>query len=176
MTMTGAIGQGIKKRQLEPSDRKKKVDKKAKQQVDIRSALGFELPNSSLPLSPPNPIDKDLCLLIQTSKLTSYRQRVLLALMQVPSGRFTTYAALAGFLASSPRAVGNALRNNPFAPRVPCHRVVAADHGIGGFGGSWGMAGEHVQEKIRLLRQEDVRVSVEDGKVIGVTWDNFASV
>ena len=173
--MTGVIEQGIKKRQLEPLDRKKQVHKKAKLQVDIRTALGLGLPKSSLSSGPPNPIDNDLCHLIQTSKLTSYRQRVLLALMQVPSGRFTTYAALAGFLTSSPRAVGNALRNNPFAPRVPCHRVVAADHGIGGFGGSWGMAGEHVQEKIKLLRQEGVRVSVETGKVVGVTWDNFAS-
>lgn len=40
--------------------------------------------------------------------------------------------AMSKFLESSPRAVGNAMRGNPFAPRVPCHRILAADRSIGG--------------------------------------------
>lgn len=40
--------------------------------------------------------------------------------------------AMAKALGSAPRAVGNAMRNNPFAPRVPCHRILAADRTIGG--------------------------------------------
>ncbi|GIL58171.1 hypothetical protein Vafri_13019 [Volvox africanus] len=50
-----------------------------------------------------------------------------------------------------------ALRRNPFAPLVPCHRVVAADLSIGGFSGAWGMAEPKVQRKKRLLEDEGVK-------------------
>jgi methylated-DNA-[protein]-cysteine S-methyltransferase len=68
------------------------------------------------------------------ARLTPFRRRVYLALLEVPRGRVTTYALLAKRVGcASARAVGGALRANPFAPDVPCHRVVAADLGIGGF-------------------------------------------
>ena len=69
--------------------------------------------------------------------------------------------------------MGNALRNNPFAPRVPCHRVVAADGGIGGFGGEWGVKGLHNGEKVRLLREEGVRVDGDDARMSGKVWTGF---
>ncbi|OBT59311.1 hypothetical protein VE04_00259 [Pseudogymnoascus sp. 24MN13] len=53
----------------------------------------------------------------------------------MPDGRVTTHGALARALKSSPRAVGNALRNNPFAPEVPCHRCVNASGYINGYDG-----------------------------------------
>ncbi|QQK48069.1 Winged helix-turn-helix transcription repressor DNA-binding [Penicillium digitatum] len=59
--------------------------------------------------------------------LTPYRRRVYRTLLSVPPGRWTTYSAMATYLGSSARAIGNAMRSNPFAPEVPCHRVVAAD-------------------------------------------------
>ncbi|KAJ6157853.1 Winged helix-turn-helix transcription repressor DNA-binding [Penicillium chermesinum] len=68
--------------------------------------------------------------------LTPYRRRVYRCLLSVPAGRWTTYAAMAKYLGSSPRAVGNAMRTNPFAPEVPCHRVLAADGTLGGYKGS----------------------------------------
>ena len=110
--------------------------------------------------------------LIHTSSLTPYRQRVLLALLQVPRGHYTTYAAMSNFLDSSARAVGNAMRNNPFAPKVPCHRVVAADGSIGGFGGEWGAEGKFAAEKKRLLRAEGVKFDGK-GKVVGSVWKGF---
>ena len=64
-------------------------------------------------------IPDDLRDLITKSGLTEFRQRVLLCLCQIPEGYYSTYLALSNHLASAPRAVGNALRNNPFAPRVP---------------------------------------------------------
>ncbi|KFY15546.1 hypothetical protein V492_01910 [Pseudogymnoascus sp. VKM F-4246] len=45
-------------------------------------------------------------------------QRVYALLVQIPSGRITSYKSLSDALNSSPRAIGGALRNNPFAPEV----------------------------------------------------------
>lgn len=50
-----------------------------------------------------------------------------------------------------------ALKRNPYAPTVPCHRVIAASLDIGGFTGSWGMGCESVQKKRELLAGEGVR-------------------
>lgn len=59
-------------------------------------------------------------------KVTEYQTRVYSLLQQIPEGKVTTYAAMSKALNSSPRAVGGALRNNPFAPEVPCHRCIAS--------------------------------------------------
>ncbi|KFY33204.1 hypothetical protein V494_07814 [Pseudogymnoascus sp. VKM F-4513 (FW-928)] len=67
--------------------------------------------------------------------VTEFQERVYTLLTQIPEGRVTTYGALARALNSSPRAVGNALRNNPFAPEVPCHRCVNASGYINGYNG-----------------------------------------
>ena len=150
-------------------------------QSDIRSSMIRATSTSApgkqvdLPSPPATPalIDVELRQLIDSSELSFFRQRVLLALCQVPPGRFTTYAAMSDYLSSGPRAVGNALRNNPFAPRVPCHRVVASGGGIGGFGGEWGAQGKHTPEKVKLLKQEGVRVSKKGERVLGQVWNGF---
>ena len=80
--------------------------------------------------------------------ITEFQRRVYLALLDVPTGSLITYGELALKVGcKSPRAVGNALHKNPFAPLVPCHRVVLANGEIGGYA-----FGE--QEKLRLLREE----------------------
>lgn len=63
---------------------------------------------------------------------TLFRQRVWQALLAIPAGESRTYGDLAHELASSPRAVGQAVGDNPIPIVIPCHRVVAA-HGLGGF-------------------------------------------
>lgn len=67
----------------------------------------------------------------------------------IPRGRAMTYAQVARAIGkpNAMRAVGNALNRNPFAPRVPCHRVVRSDGTIGGF--AHGTA-----KKKALLRKE----------------------
>jgi O-6-methylguanine DNA methyltransferase len=60
------------------------------------------------------------------TKVTPYQEKVYALLQQIPSGRVTTYAAMSKALSSSPRAVGGALRVNPFAPEIPCHRCIAS--------------------------------------------------
>lgn len=91
------------------------------------------------------------------SDVTAFQRRVYEATRRIPQGRVTTYALLARAIGcASPRAVGQALRRNPFAPEVPCHRVIAGDLGIGGFNGR--RDGPEIQRKIRLLESEGVRL------------------
>lgn len=99
-------------------------------------------------------------------RLTEYRKRLYSTLLSVPRGRYTTYAAMSEYLHSSARAVGSGMRNNPFAPEVPCHRVLAADGSIGGFCGDWGRDGQHASKKVNLLNEEGVKFDSR-GKVIG---------
>ena len=130
--------------------------------------------SASAPASPSSP-PSDLHDLIASSSRTPFEKRVLTLLLDIPRGRVTTYGQLAARLGSSPRAVGGALRRNPFAPRVPCHRVVAAGGGLGGFKGSWPRDGEGItiDEKRRLLRAEGVRIDAK-GRVLGTPWGGFA--
>ncbi|CAG8001935.1 unnamed protein product [Penicillium olsonii] len=108
--------------------------------------------------------------------LTPYRRRVYRVLLSVPAGRWTTYSAMATYLGSSARAVGNAMRSNPFAPEVPCHRVLAADGTLGGYKGEWKVDGHKAgggfcEEK--RLRLEEEGVIFVDGKVSGVCFREF---
>ncbi|KAK4890541.1 hypothetical protein LTR27_010822 [Elasticomyces elasticus] len=87
-----------------------------------------------------------------------YQTRVYALLSQIPRGRVSTYAALSKALDSSPRAVGGALRRNPFAPDVPCHRVISADGYVGGFKSDWQKApsGINCEKRLALLAEEGV--------------------
>lgn len=90
----------------------------------------------------------------QSSDITDFQRRVYLELLKVPRGSTITYGELARRIGCrSAQAVGQALKRNPFAPAVPCHRVVAADGSIGGFGGH--RDGEYIERKRHLLEQEN---------------------
>ncbi|KAK5081293.1 hypothetical protein LTR05_008087 [Lithohypha guttulata] len=107
--------------------------------------------------------------------LTPFRRRLYISLLSVPCGKYTIYAALAKHLQSVARAVGNGMRNNPFAPDVPCHRVLASDGTIGGFFGEWGRDGKLTgkqNEKVELLKREGVKFDSR-GKVRGPVWSDF---
>jgi deoxyribonuclease V len=82
-----------------------------------------------------------------------------LLVKQIPEGKVSTYGALARALGDirASRAVGRMLNENPFAPVVPCHRVVMSDGSLGGFGTG-------VANKIKLLDKEGIRS--KDGKII----------
>ena len=87
--------------------------------------------------------------------VTAFQAKVYQALCEVPKGHVTTYGELAKRIGCrSAQAVGGALRNNPFAPDVPCHRVVAADLSIGGFQGE--TDGPQIERKRALLRAEGI--------------------
>ena len=91
-------------------------------------------------------------------RITNFQKRVYNLLKKVPKGKVTTYGALAKKLKSSPRAVGQALKVNPYAPRVPCHRVINSDGSIGGFRGK--TKGKAIKEKIELLRKEGIKIKI----------------
>ena len=83
---------------------------------------------------------------------------------------------MAAHLGSSPRAVGNAMRRNPFAPDVPCHRCVATGGGLGGFKGKvLRRDGEGItlDEKRMLLRGEGVKLDAAGVKVLGTPFKGF---
>lgn len=111
---------------------------------------------------------------IAASDRTLFEKKVWSLLCQIPRGHFTTYALMSNHLSSSPRAVGNALRRNPFAPEVPCHRCVATGGKLGGFKGQWPKDGEGItlDEKRMLLRNEGVKFD-GSGKVLGTPFAGF---
>jgi methylated-DNA-[protein]-cysteine S-methyltransferase len=69
---------------------------------------------------------------------TDFQQRVWRTLQQIPYGETCTYGQLAMSMGSprAVRAVGGALHRNPLPIFIPCHRVVPAKGGVGGF--AWG--------------------------------------
>jgi methylated-DNA-[protein]-cysteine S-methyltransferase len=88
--------------------------------------------------------------------ISPFAARVYAALKRIPRGQVITYAALARRVGCrSPRAVGQALRANPFAPSVPCHRVITSDLTPGGFVGKTN--GPELQRKLSLLAAEGVK-------------------
>lgn len=84
-----------------------------------------------------------------------YRQ-VWLACAQIPEGETRTYGWIAEKIGhpKAARAVGQALAANPFAPTIPCHRVIGANGRLTGYSGRGGL-----RRKKSLLRKEGVRLS-----------------
>jgi len=92
---------------------------------------------------------------MKKTEVTDFQKKVYRFTKRIPMGRVTTYALLAGAIGcGSCRAVGQALKRNPFAPRVPCHRVISSDLTVGGFEGS--SKGLSISRKKVLLRREGV--------------------
>jgi O-6-methylguanine DNA methyltransferase len=88
--------------------------------------------------------------------VTLFQLKCYTLLKKVPSGRVTTYKDLAKAMHLKPlasRAVGNAMALNPFAPEVPCHRVVKSNGKIGNYSAQGG-----IKAKIKLLELEGIKI------------------
>lgn len=85
----------------------------------------------------------------------AFYQAVWRACAEIPKGEVRTYAWIAKKIGKpgAARAVGRALGANPFAPAIPCHRVVRTDGGMGGYSGNGG-----IKTKIRLLKKEGYKL------------------
>lgn len=90
---------------------------------------------------------------IHTCDASPFSKRVWLAMLRIPKGKVATYQTIAKMAGNSlaSRAVGNACNANPFAPDVPCHRIVASDGKLGGY--ALGLP-----KKIALLKREGIVV------------------
>jgi len=86
---------------------------------------------------------------------TTFQQKVWQVLCDIPIGQTRTYGELAQLLNTSPRALANACRNNPFPIIIPCHRVVAKS-GMGGYAGQ--TSGSMLSIKYALLRHEKMLI------------------
>ncbi len=96
--------------------------------------------------------------------VTPFRQRVFDACSRVPKGQVTTYKLLAEEIdCGSSQAIGQALKHNPFAPQVPCHRVIATNRTLHGFHGE--TSGPQLDRKRQLLEGEGVAFD-EQGRVV----------
>lgn len=93
---------------------------------------------------------------MRATNITEFQRRVYLELLRVPAGVTITYGELARRICCrSAQAVGQALKRNPFAPEVPCHRVVATDGSLGGYLGQ--RKGVMIERKRKLLEEEQKR-------------------
>ena len=88
-------------------------------------------------------------------KGTKFQLKVWKYLKTIPKGSVKTYKEVAIALESpkSVRAVANACGKNPYAPKIPCHRVIRSDGGLGGYSGRGG-----IKTQLRLLRSEKVDI------------------
>jgi O-6-methylguanine DNA methyltransferase len=93
-------------------------------------------------------------------RLTDFEKRVLLSTVDIPSGETRSYKWIAVAVGNpgAARAVGRALGKNPYAPVVPCHRVVRSDGTLGGYSPG-------VEMKMRLLGKEGVRIKKDDNGI-----------
>eukprot|EP00698_Gefionella_okellyi_P015060 TRINITY_DN4221_c0_g1_i2.p1 TRINITY_DN4221_c0_g1~~TRINITY_DN4221_c0_g1_i2.p1 ORF type:complete len:161 (-),score=17.51 TRINITY_DN4221_c0_g1_i2:184-621(-) len=110
---------------------------------------------------------------VKSTNVTAFQRRVYDAICKIPAGRITTYKLLAQYLkcdstqgnftalAEHHIAVGQALRRNPFAPQVPCHRVIKTTLSIGGYSGETDVSGDTLQRKLALLKTEGLTFTSE---------------
>ena len=88
-------------------------------------------------------------------KGTKFQLKVWKYLKTIQKGTVKTYKHVAIAIKSpkSARAVANACGKNPYAPKIPCHRVIRSDGGLGGYSGRGG-----IKTKLSLLRSEKVHI------------------
>ncbi len=90
-------------------------------------------------------------LLKKIKRYPEFYQKVWRECLKIPAGQTSTYGEIARKIGmpKAARAVGSALSKNPFAPTIPCHRVVRKDGKSGGYGAKGG-----IRKKMRLLKTE----------------------
>ena len=90
-------------------------------------------------------------MVIKMLKGTKFQVKVWNYLKTIPIGEVKTYKQVAIGInrPKSARAVANACARNPYAPKIPCHRVIRTDGSLGGYSGKGG-----IKTKKKLLKIE----------------------
>ena len=103
--------------------------------------------------------------------MTGWDRRVLEGVCRVPWGEVTSYGRLAREIGrpGAARAVGGAVGRNPIGLAIPCHRVIAGDGSLGGYGGSW------LADRDALLAIKRTLLGLEGiaPRPGGVAWTTF---
>ena len=88
-------------------------------------------------------------------KATKFQLKVWAYLRKIPRGSVRTYSQVAKDIGKplAIRAVANAIGKHPYAPKIPCHRVIRSDGSLGGYSGKGG-----VKTKKFLLKKEGIRL------------------
>lgn len=87
--------------------------------------------------------------------VANFTEKVYILTEKIPKGEVSTYKQIAEALNTKAyQAVGHALRRNPYASTVPCHRVVKSNGNLGGFQGK--TSGKSIQRKKTLLQEEGI--------------------
>ena len=86
-------------------------------------------------------------------KGTAFQIKVWSYLEKIPLGSVKTYSQVAKGIGKplAARAVANAIGKNPYAPKIPCHRVIRSNGTLGGYSGKGG-----VKTKRLLLKKEGI--------------------
>ena len=86
-------------------------------------------------------------------KGTKFQIKVWKYLRSIPKGHVRTYSQVAKAInkPKAVRAVANAIGKNPYAPKIPCHRVIRSDGSLGGYSGKGG-----INTKRKLLKLEGI--------------------
>jgi O-6-methylguanine DNA methyltransferase len=98
---------------------------------------------------------------IDIADRSAWDRLVLEAVRTIPRGETASYGEVARRIGRprAARAVGGAVGRNPVGMLVPCHRVIAGDGSIGGYGAAaWGGVEAALELKRELLRLEGVEV------------------
>jgi len=97
---------------------------------------------------------------LATEHLPDYARKVIEIVSLIPLGYVTSYGSVARAAGGSPRAVGRVMALNPFAPIVPCHRVVSSDFTLGGYGGGLKVKLDFLnREKRGYTAKREIRVN-----------------
>ncbi len=96
-------------------------------------------------------------------KLTEFQKRVLIETSKIPIGRTSTYKQIASACGrpNAYRAVGTALRKNPFPIAIPCHRVIRGDGRLGRYSG-----GGEARKRLLLLKEGALKKAYAKNKKI----------
>ena len=101
----------------------------------------------------PEKVQGNRVFLFMILKGTKFQLKVWKYLRSIPKGELRTYTqvAIAIKKPKAVRAVANAIGKNPYAPKIPCHRVIRSDGSLGGYSGKGG-----IYTKRKFLKLEGV--------------------
>lgn len=106
---------------------------------------------------------------VRINFMANLKDKVYKLTSQIPSGRVSTYKAIGDAIGTKAyRAIGQILSVNPYAPEVPCHRVVKSNGEVGGF-----MGKVFDQKKENLLKTEGIRI--ESGHILNFEQLKYAN-